>query len=214
MYDKNSIEASVLGVEPTIHGDSEVSGSELGRYTEIGAGCKVIESTLGDYSYLYGDNDVIYADIGKFCSIASLVRINPVNHPAFTRASSHHFTYRRAKLGFGEEDMRVTEWRQSKRVTIGNDVWIGHGATIMGGVTIGDGAVIAAGAVVTHDVLPYEVVGGVPARHIKMRFDEETVRALQESRWWEWTHEQLAERVEEFCDVDAFCKKYGKADAE
>ena len=212
MYSENSVERTVLTETPLVHECAEVTDSRLGRYTEVGAGSKLIETVLGDYSYLYGGNDVIYTEIGKFCSIASNVRINPVNHPAFTRAASHHFTDRRAKFGFGEEDMRVTEWRRENRVIIGNDVWIGHNAVIMGGVTIGDGAIVAAGAVVTHDVAPYEVVGGVPAQHIKMRFDEDTVRTLQEIRWWDWSHEEIKERVEDFCDLELFCRKYGKAE--
>ena len=68
-------------------------------------------------------------------------------------------------------------------VIISNDVWIGHGASILSGVQIGDGAVIGARAVITKDVEPYSIVAGNPARLIRKRFDDETIRKLQEIRW-------------------------------
>ena len=76
-------------------------------------------------------------------------------------------------------------------VTIGNDVWIGAGAIILDGVTIGDGAVIAAGAVVVRDVEPYSIVGGVPAKLIRNRFNEETMRLLFQIKWWDWPLDTL-----------------------
>ena len=75
---------------------------------------------------------------------------------------------------------------------IGNDVWIGHRATILPGVTVGDGAVVGAAAVVASDVPPYAVVAGNPARVVRMRFPEETVRRLLAVRWWDWPAERVA----------------------
>ena len=93
-------------------------------------------------------------------------------------------------------------------MTTGNDVWIGHNAVIMAGVTLGHGAVVGAGAVVTHDVAPYEIVGGVPARHIGWRYDEDTIAALLRIQWWDWSHEELRERLRDFDDAASFCAKY------
>ena len=76
-------------------------------------------------------------------------------------------------------------------IVIGNDVWIGYEAVIMAGVHIGNGAIIAARAVVTKDVPPYTIVGGVPARPIKKRFDEETIRKLETLQWWDWSTEKI-----------------------
>ena len=78
-----------------------------------------------------------------------------------------------------------------KKVTIGNDVWIGHAAVIQQGVTIGDGAIIGSSAVVTHDVPPYAIVGGIPAKVIRYRFDEETIKRLLASQWWNLVDDQL-----------------------
>lgn len=148
---------------PLIHPTCVVKNCTFGRYVELGDHCIVEETHVGDYTYLFGSNDVIYSHIGKFNSIGTGVRINPVQHPAKTRAAAHHFTYRCAHYGFGPDDQALLQWRRDNHhVTTGNDVWIGHNAVIMAGVTLGHGAVVGAGAVVTHDVAPYEIVGACP----------------------------------------------------
>ncbi len=197
-----------LSEVPLINPSCKVKNCTLGPYTELGDNCVLEETELGAYSYCFGSNDIIYSEIGKFASIATGVRINPVQHPHRIRAASHHFTYRCSHYGFGPDDDKLIEWRRENRCRIGNDVWLGHNAIVMGGVSIGDGAVIAAGAVVTHDVSPYEIVGGVPAVHIGWRYDEETIAAMLRIKWWDWTHAQLAERVRDFDDVAEFVKKY------
>lgn len=197
-----------LSLQPLIHPTSVAKNCTLGEYTELGDHCVLEETVLGAYSYCFGYNDIIYSEIGKFASLATGVRINPVQHPAHTRAAAHHFTYRCDHYGFGPDDETVTEWRRNNRVTVGHDVWMGHNAVVMGGVSVGDGAVIAAGAVVTHDVRPFEIVGGVPARHIGWRYEPGIIAAMQRIAWWNWSYEELGARVRDFDDVNAFCKKY------
>ena len=194
--------------EPLIHPTCVVKNCAFGAWVELGDHCIAEETEFGDYTYLFGSNDVIYARLGKFNSVATGARLNPVNHPMRERAAAHHFTYRASHYGLGEDDPTVIDWRRSKRVMTGNDVWIGHNAVVMGGVTLGDGAVVGAGAVVTHDAAPYEIVGGVPARHMGWRYDAETIAALRRIRWWDWSHEELAERLRDFNDVPGFSRKY------
>lgn len=201
----------LTAAEPLIHPTSRVKDCAFGAYVEIGDHCVLEETRLGDYTYCFGGNDVIYAVLGKFNSIATGVRINPVQHPAKRRAAAHHFTYRCSHYGLGEDDGSLIQWRRENRVVTGNDVWLGHNAVIMGGVTLGDGAVVGAGAVVTHDVRPYEIVGGVPARHIGWRYGEALIAALGRIRWWDWSHETLRARLRDFDDVEAFCARYDPA---
>ena len=159
-----------LGETPLIHAGAEVRESHLGRYTEVGPRTKVVETAMGDYSYIANDSDVIYSTVGKFCSIAAHVRINPGNHP-MDRASQSHFTYRASLYFSGEEDEAAFfAWRRAHAVSIGHDVWIGHGAVILPNRRLGTGAVVAAGAIVTKDVPPYAIVAGNPARVFRMRF--------------------------------------------
>jgi len=195
--------------KPIIGKNVELEQAELGLYTEIGDNCSIRESTIGDYSYCMGYNKIDYASIGKFASIALGARINPVNHPSYQRVAQHHFTYRSKKFGLADEDDEsVFDWRRSQRVVIGNDVWIGHNAIIMPNVTIGNGAIVGSGAVVTHDVAPYSVVVGVPAKSIKKRFNDDVIAKIEKSAWWDWPHEILRERLEDIKNIDVFLEKW------
>jgi phosphonate metabolism protein (transferase hexapeptide repeat family) len=177
------ITEKALTPAPTVHPSSLIRHSNLGDWTDIGPTCSIVESSPGDYTYCAGDVSVIYATVGKFCSIASHVLLNPGNH-LMHRITQHHMTYRRTMFGFGEEDdAEFFQWRRDHHVTIGHDVWIGHGAIIMPGVTIGTGAVIGAQAVVTKNVPPYTIVGGVPAKTIRKRFPAEVAARLQKIAW-------------------------------
>lgn len=197
-----------LGPEPYVEEDVVLNDTVLGAYTYIQAHSILNKVTMGDFSYCSGYNQMDYATIGKFCSIASFVRINPGNHPAFTRVAQHHFSYRSSHYGMGPDDEDFFAWRRSKPVTIGNDVWIGHNASIMPGVTIGNGAVIGTGSVVTKDVEPYSVVVGVPAKKIRMRFSPDLVKRIERAAWWDWDYEVLKERLPDFRNMDAFIEKY------
>jgi len=203
--------ARKLGPEPLIDPSAQIRQATLGRYTEIGARTAFVESAMGDYSYVVNDSSIIYTSIGKFCSIAAHTRINPGNHP-MQRASQSHFTYRAsAYFDDAEDDAEFFAWRRSTPVTIGHDVWIGHGAIILPGRNIGTGAVVAGGAVVTKDVAPYSIVAGNPARPIRERFPEAIAERLIALGWWDWDHARLRAALQDFrsLTVEAFLDRHG-----
>jgi len=200
-----------LSEQPSIHETARVSACRLGRYTEVGARTSLIETTLDDYSYMVNDGDVAYTTIGKFCSVAAHVRINPGNHPSW-RASQAHFTYRANAYWPDEPDETAFfDWRRSQAVTIGHDVWIGHGVVVLPGRRIGTGAILGAGAIVTKDVAPYTIVVGNPARPVRRRFDERIAARLEALAWWDWDHERLRRALPDFraLGVEAFLERYG-----
>jgi phosphonate metabolism protein (transferase hexapeptide repeat family) len=202
-----------LSEEPLVHPTADVRDCTLGRYTDIGARTILLETEVGDYSYIVNDSNVAYTKIGKFCSIAAMTRINPGNHPMH-RASQAHFTYRASSYFSGEaDDADFFEWRRAHRVVIGHDVWIGHGAIVLPGRSVGDGAVIAAGSIVTKDVTPYTIVAGNPARPIRQRFPTPIAARMEKLEWWHWSHERLRLALPDFRRLSAeeFLDRYETA---
>jgi len=200
-----------LSEKPLIHPTALTEDCQFGRYTEVAERCVMQETFLDDYSYIRQDGITWAARIGKFANIAAYVRINATNHP-IERATLHHFTYRSNDYWpDAERDESFFAWRRENAVTIGHDVWIGHGATVLPGVTVGNGAVIGSGAVVTKDVEAYTLVGGVPARVIRRRFDEKTSERMDKLAWWDWSHETLRRALPDFraLGAPAFLDKYG-----
>ena len=178
-------------------------------------GCRI-----GRYTYGYKELLSSYPlaeSIGRFCSINGSARIWN-NHP-LENVTTHPFIDDRRfwswneyekieeltrKYGsfFDNHSFENSPLRDNKPVIIGNDVWIGANVVILPGVTIGDGAVLAAGAVITKDVAPYAIVGGIPARVIKYRFDKNIIDRLMNLKWWDWPIEKIRENVESFYRVE------------
>ena len=167
---------------------------------------------VGDYT-MYNDfvhdprdfqrNNVLYhypingdkLVIGKFCSIACGAKFlfTSANH---TLRSLSTYPFPLFFEEWGLDKAHVTQaWDNKGDIVVGNDVWIGYEAVLLSGVTIGDGAIIGTRAVVTQDVPPYTIVGGVPAKPIRRRFDDATIDALLALRWWDWPREKLARNI-------------------
>lgn len=144
------------------------------------------------YHYPYVNNDKLI--IGKFCSIACNAKFifNSANH-TLKSLSTYPFPI------FPEEwdsTMNITEaWDNKGDILIGNDVWIGYEAVIMSGVHIGDGAIIGTRALVTKDVPPYSIVGGVPAKVIRKRFQDSVIEDLLKIKWWDWSTEKISKKL-------------------
>lgn len=140
--------------------------------------------------------------IGKFCSIACGAKFlfNSANH-TLDSLSTYTFPIFFEEWGLPVEDI-PRAWDNKGDIVIGNDVWIGYEAVVMAGVTIGDGAIIGTRAVVTKDVPPYTIVGGVPAKPIRKRFDDETIERLLDLKWWDWPIEKIRRHLEDIQSGD------------
>lgn len=155
----------------------------------LGAGVEFSNSSIGDYSYVSPNSKLHSTTIGKFCSIGPNVIIGYGEHPIKFLSTSPLFYYGKKKF-----DIKIATkdyFNHHEQVFIKNDVWIGANVYIKNGITIGNGAVIAAGAVVIKDVPDYAIIGGVPGKLIKFRFDEIIIKELLEIKWWDWGIDKL-----------------------
>lgn len=180
---------------PKIKFSSILFHSKVNRTAAVRQRTRLYYSSIGKYSYISRDSFVFYADIGAFCSIAGNVTIGLPEHDLQYASTSPVFLEGSNYLGVNFAENKS---KPQKRITIGNDVWIGEHAIILSGVSVGNGAVIAAGAVVTKDVPPYAIVGGVPAKVIRYRFSQETMAELKQTQWWTWNENKLRENRDFF----------------
>jgi len=137
-------------------------------------------TTLGRNNLLSGD-----VTVGKYCQLGADVALHANDHPI-----SYMSTYINQKLFGGE----LKKLKNNYKITIGNDVWIGHGVIVVGNVTIGSGAILAAGTVVTKDVPSYAIVAGIPGKVIKKRFSSLIISELEELKWWDLSDDDLIKK--------------------
>ena len=168
----------------------------------------VNHSTIGDYTIIAEGSRIDLTTIGKFSSIGPNVMCGWGIHPTNGITTSSMFYSTRKQNGFSLSSTdKIVE---RKKITIGNDVFIGMNAIILDGVTIGDGAIIGAGAVVSKNIPPYAIAVGSPIQIIKYRFDEDTIKKLLEIKWWDWGLDRLQDVEEYFFDIDQFVAKHYK----
>ncbi len=185
--------------------------SSISMDTTIAESCVIFPdvvlalSELQRHTYIQRSTTIVNTSIGSFCSIGANVKIGLPDHP-LNFVSTHPAFYDPSQpilKSFATEIHHQT----SKKTILEHDVWIGDGAFVRSGVVIGTGAVVAAGSVVVKDVEPYSIVGGNPAKHIKYRFDDDTIRGLLKSRWWLLSDTELSQLSNEFIEPQLFANR-------
>lgn len=168
-----------------------ISNSVLEGLNKLNDNTVFVNSSLGRGSYIGPDSYFNGAQIGRYCSIGSSVKIVNSAHPSKVFVSTHPAFFSLSKqAGFtyvqkqGFDEFKLLDKENNISVVIGNDVWIGDDVVIMGGVRIHDGAIVGAGAIVTKNIDPYTIVAGVPAKAIKKRFSQEEIDFLLGFKWW------------------------------
>jgi acetyltransferase-like isoleucine patch superfamily enzyme len=157
----------------------------------ISPGARILKGvSLGSFAYVGRNSIVTNTQISRFCSIAHDCQINYFRGHPTNWLSSHPFQYDEMNFsfwpGYAEFKKRSFDADDTQRlVTIGPDVWLGAKSCIFGGVQIGAGAIVGAGSLVKHDIEPYGVAVGTPAKIIKYRFNKKTIDKLIQLKWWD-----------------------------
>ena len=178
------------------------ASSVIGSGVFVGNNTHLIDCSVANHTLIGAESRYVNCEIGSFCSFGEFNIVGLPSHPIHFVSTSpafysiDHKTCRlklAKKKNFNDSVMKTV---------IGNDVWIGSRVTVIGGVRIGTGAIVAAGALVTKDIPPYAIVGGVPAKVIKMRFDQQYIDFLLELSWWDKSEIWLSDNALLFLDIE------------
>jgi len=179
---------------------TNITNCNFGVYNTIYDYVVMKNVLLGDFSYVANNSNIWNTKIGKYCSIGSNVKCGLGLHPSCNFVSTHPIFYstdKQCQVTFADKKY----FQEEKQIIIGNDVWIGSNVIISSGINIGDGAIIASGAVVTKNVLPFSIVGGIPAKIIRYRFNPEEIEFLLKYKWWDLAVNWLKENFLLFHDI-------------
>lgn len=178
----------VLSYDPArvwLRGDPHIEGNCLFAGNNVVLdGSRLINTTMGLYSYVGRNCTIRNTAIGKFCSIGTEVMLGPERHPTRGFISTYPAFYMKHATG-SPSFVKNQLFDDELKVLIGNDVWIGSRAIILGGVSLGDGCIVGAGSLVTKDVAPYRVIAGIPGKPIRSRYNEEDIELLLDFKWWD-----------------------------
>jgi len=202
-----------IGRNAKIGLSSKLEGKNL-----VGENCSFIGSKLGFASYISKNTHLQNVKIGKYCSIGPNVISIHGTHPTKDFVSTHpaffstDFKNSYTQKQLFQEKPEPIDNNEPYMTIIGNDVWIGASVNIIEGVKLGDGCIVAAGSLVHKDVEPYSIVGGVPAKHIRYRFEQSETAFLLKFKWWQKSEEWIKKNSLLFSDIKKFINNINSND--
>lgn len=214
MFGKNTVEEnfclesggrvadSIFGRHVVISKNTQVGSSIFEGENNIGERCRILDVTVGRFSYLSEGSVLNLVEVGRYCSIGPWLIAGYGNHPTTHISTSPVFYYAPGYSSLGFDCVEEEGFISRKKIFIGHDVWIGARVFIRDGIRIGNGAIVGAGAVVVSDVPDYAIVGGVPAKLIRFRFSDENISELNKIAWWNWESSKLRLAVKKIASED------------